>query len=559
MRSRRSSTKPSASMPTATCAFGSRSVRRHTSTTVRPRQSSDSQSTSTFSSRVSRRSGRNAYASATASWIREEVDRVLGDRTAARRRQVRAVETRLAVHVRGDEQLADERPIGARCDRHVVAPHELERADRVRSRLLERLVARHGRDAEELDLGARQREQERDRVVVAGIAVDEDRDAHGPRIASTSSAVGSEVCAPVHEAASAPAAQARRSASSHSRPSRRETTRQAVKASPAAVPSTASTEGGAARATSSPSSRSTAPSTPRVTHTRPARSPSASSSSWFTTVSSASGAFSRAGAALRKNRGASSAARATVSAGISCWPSTASASPLARSSGPSSAFAPGATTMVVSPAASTVISAIPVGASFTSQHSSTPASRNPASAAAAFSSRPTAPTIDTLAPSRAAATAWFAPLAPGMRMKRAPLKVSPGRGSRSACTARSRLIEPTTVNRGGAGIRRAYPDVYPRVHRGQKRVVTSREEEKRAANEATFRDANERIRATEQELDPPLERVPYLCECDDVECRGLMRLTGPEYERVRQDGATFAVLPGHSSDGHVIAEPDNYP
>ena len=88
--------------------------------------------------------------------------------------------------------------------------------------------------------------------------------------------------------------------------------------------------------------------------------------------------------------------------------------------------------------------------------------------------------------------------------------------------------------------------------------MTSREEEKRAANEATFRDANERIRATEQELDPPLERVPYLCECDDVECRGLMRLTGPEYERVREDGATFAVLRGHANDGDVIEEHDNY-
>ena len=92
----------------------------------------------------------------------------------------------------------------------------------------------------------------------------------------------------------------------------------------------------------------------------------------------------------------------------------------------------------------------------------------------------------------------------------------------------------------------------------RKRVVSSREEEKRAVNEATFRDANERIRATEQELDPPLERVPYLCECDDVECRGLMRLTAPEYERVREDGATFAVLRGHSSDGDVIEEHDNY-
>ena len=100
--------------------------------------------------------------------------------------------------------------------------------------------------------------------------------------------------------------------------------------------------------------------------------------------------------------------------------------------------------------------------------------------------------------------------------------------------------------------------MYPGLQRGQKRVVTAREEEKRAANEATFRNANERIRAAEQELDPPLERVPYLCECDDVQCRELVRLTAPEYERVRADGATFAILRGHSSDGDVVEEHQEY-
>jgi hypothetical protein len=89
-------------------------------------------------------------------------------------------------------------------------------------------------------------------------------------------------------------------------------------------------------------------------------------------------------------------------------------------------------------------------------------------------------------------------------------------------------------------------------------VVTSREEEKRAANEATFRDANERIRAAERELDPPLERVPYICECDDVQCRETMRLTAREYERIRADGATFGVLRGHSSDGDVVEEHEGY-
>ena len=48
---------------------------------------------------------------------------------------------RLAVHVRGDPRLAHERPVGARGDRHVVAAGELEHAERVRRRLLERLVA----------------------------------------------------------------------------------------------------------------------------------------------------------------------------------------------------------------------------------------------------------------------------------------------------------------------------------------------------------------------------------------------------------------------------------
>src|SRR3989454_3673991 len=60
------------------------------------------------------------------------------------------------------------------------------------------------------------------------------RDGHARSIASTSAAVGSEGCAPNVAAASAPAAQARRSASSASRPSSSETTRQAVNASPAA-------------------------------------------------------------------------------------------------------------------------------------------------------------------------------------------------------------------------------------------------------------------------------------------------------------------------------------
>jgi hypothetical protein len=88
--------------------------------------------------------------------------------------------------------------------------------------------------------------------------------------------------------------------------------------------------------------------------------------------------------------------------------------------------------------------------------------------------------------------------------------------------------------------------------------VTSGEEEKRAVNEATFRDANERIRAAEEELDPPVQRIPYLCECDDVACHEPIRLTATEYERVRADGATFVIVPGHPSDGDVVEEHKQY-
>lgn len=98
----------------------------------------------------------------------------------------------------------------------------------------------------------------------------------------------------------------------------------------------------------------------------------------------------------------------------------------------------------------------------------------------------------------------------------------------------------------------------PGTGRGHVRLVTSTDEEKRAENEAAFRQANEAIRATEQELGPPLDRVPYLCECDDVACRETIRLTAPEYERIRQDGDTFAIARGHHSEGDLLEEHGDY-
>ncbi len=111
------------------------------------------------------------------------------------------------------------------------------------------------------------------------------------------------------------------------------------------------------------------------------------------------------------------------------------------------------TAIVVSPSASTVISATPVGSSDTTRSSSTPAARSPASASSANASRPTAATRRTSAPSRAQASAWFAPLPPGKRASVAPPTVSPGLGSVSQRTTRSRLTEPTTVMRARHAVR----------------------------------------------------------------------------------------------------------
>ena len=97
-----------------------------------------------------------------------------------------------------------------------------------------------------------------------------------------------------------------------------------------------------------------------------------------------------------------------------------------------------------------------------------------------------------------------------------------------------------------------------RTLRGERGFVATGDEEKRAANEAMFREANEQIRAVERGLEPPLERVPYLCECDDVRCHEPILLTAEEYERVRADGATFLIAPGHSSEGDVLEPHERY-
>ena len=64
------------------------------------------------------------------------------------------------------------------------------------------------------------------------------------------------------------------------------------------------------------------------------------------------------------------------------------------------------------------------------------------------------------------------------------------------------------------------------------------------ANESLFRETNEGI---ERGLWPGEggKRVPFRCECALPDCAEAVRLTLPEYERVRANPRRFVVIPGH--------------
>lgn len=69
-----------------------------------------------------------------------------------------------------------------------------------------------------------------------------------------------------------------------------------------------------------------------------------------------------------------------------------------------------------------------------------------------------------------------------------------------------------------------------------------------AANEAMFRDANEVIRSKAGDLElGGGDRAPFLCECADTGCTEVILLTIDDYEAVRADPHTFAIVRGHEA------------
>jgi hypothetical protein len=72
-----------------------------------------------------------------------------------------------------------------------------------------------------------------------------------------------------------------------------------------------------------------------------------------------------------------------------------------------------------------------------------------------------------------------------------------------------------------------------------------------AENQATFRDANERIEDAAREHD--VVRPPFICECPNERCTETVRADIADYERIRSNPLHFLVVPGHETAAESYA------
>ena len=88
-------------------------------------------------------------------------------------------------------------------------------------------------------------------------------------------------------------------------------------------------------------------------------------------------------------------------------------------------------------------------------------------------------------------------------------------------------------------------------------------EERLGANEALFREVNERVAEVAERFiagDTPDSRFDFNCECGDRDCAEQIALTVAEYEAVRAEATRFAVVPGHEVPDieRVVERHSNY-
>jgi len=75
--------------------------------------------------------------------------------------------------------------------------------------------------------------------------------------------------------------------------------------------------------------------------------------------------------------------------------------------------------------------------------------------------------------------------------------------------------------------------------------VDAARDERRARNEALFREVNERIEELSSDESEQEASLDDVCECGRNDCTELLEVTRAQYEAVRSDPRRFLVLPGH--------------
>ena len=70
--------------------------------------------------------------------------------------------------------------------------------------------------------------------------------------------------------------------------------------------------------------------------------------------------------------------------------------------------------------------------------------------------------------------------------------------------------------------------------------------EKIARTEALYREVSERIAETAERFEAT--ETSFVCECAEPTCAHRLEATLAEYERVRADGDTFLLAPGHEDE-----------
>jgi hypothetical protein len=78
-------------------------------------------------------------------------------------------------------------------------------------------------------------------------------------------------------------------------------------------------------------------------------------------------------------------------------------------------------------------------------------------------------------------------------------------------------------------------------------AATELTQERIAENQASFREANEKIEAAAYKADFQERRVPFICECSDPACTEIIRLNLAEYDNLRRSPRRFFTAPGHAT------------